>query len=403
MKIRSDIATFEALEPRQLFSADAAAPALPAEALPGGTDPGQIEVGAAYWRMDRVAYDGILDARASRRMTYVDYMLCDEWGGTVADAEKSPTTDEDDLMCWAASASNVLEWTGWGLVDGMTNTDEMFAYYQDHWTNEGGLPFHAWEWWFSDTFGANPPAEHAQVDVEGGGFYPDERFRDYHHSEYVPAWALSGIDEFLHSGYGVNLFITTEAGGGHLLTCWGVRTDIDDPTDYLGVWVTDSDDDQDSTRPRDRLRYYRVTLEGGDWGRWHLRNFHGSDDWQISTVYGLAPRPVELPPFDPYGRLPWDDPIGSKSPMGDPFGSSAAKASAVPEAGVKTFAMNATSPAHRGALTGVALASKTRFAPASRAGASPNRPAPARSHVLSSAGGPGLDSFPQRLLRPLLR
>lgn len=403
MKVPSDIATFEALEPRQLFSADVAAAALPAEPAPAGTDPGQIEVGTAYWRTDRVAFDGVVDVRASRRLTHVDYMLCDEWGGTVADAEKSPTTEDDDLMCWAASASNVLEWTGWGPVDGMTNADEMFAYFQDHWTNEGSLPFFAWEWWFDGTNDAYPDPGVAQVDVEGGGFHPDERFQDYFHSERVWAWTLSAVDEYLHSGYGVNLFITTGAGDGHLLTCWGVRTDIDDPTDYLGIWVTDSDDDQHSTTPRDRLRYYRVTHEGGEWGPWHLRNFYGSDDWQIRKVSALAPRPAELPHFDPYGRLPWEDPIGSKSPIGDPFGSSAAKASAAPEAGMKPLELNTTAPADRGIRTGATLSPKTRFASVSLAGASLLPPAPARSGVLRSAGQLRLDPSQQRLFTPLLR
>ena len=41
------------------------------------------------------------------------YYLWDDWGGTYSDAEKSPTNTDDDLMCWAASAANLLAWTGW--------------------------------------------------------------------------------------------------------------------------------------------------------------------------------------------------------------------------------------------------------------------------------------------------
>ena len=59
--------------------------------------------------------------------------------------------EEDDLMCWAAAASNVLEWTGWGVVGGMTNTDEMFQHFQDHWTDLGGSSEYAWNWWFDGT------------------------------------------------------------------------------------------------------------------------------------------------------------------------------------------------------------------------------------------------------------
>ena len=48
----------------------------------------------------------------------ISYFVYDEWGGTFYDAEKSPTNTEDDLMCWAAAASNILTWTGWGFPTG---------------------------------------------------------------------------------------------------------------------------------------------------------------------------------------------------------------------------------------------------------------------------------------------
>ncbi|HUU42822.1 MAG TPA: proprotein convertase P-domain-containing protein, partial [Planctomycetota bacterium] len=66
--------------------------------------------------------------------TGTSYLLTDFHGGTWSDTEKSPTNTEDDLMCWAAAASNVLEWTGWGETGGMTTSDQMFAYFQNHWT-----------------------------------------------------------------------------------------------------------------------------------------------------------------------------------------------------------------------------------------------------------------------------
>ena len=86
------------------------------------------------------------------------------WGGTYYDAEKTPPGDSDDEMCWAAAASNVLAWTGWGdvaSVDGadlhtINETDAIFKYFQTHWTDEGGWPIDAWAWWFS---GINPDSE----------------------------------------------------------------------------------------------------------------------------------------------------------------------------------------------------------------------------------------------------
>jgi hypothetical protein len=84
------------------------------------------------------------------------YLLTEHWGGMSSDADKSIFDSDDDLMCWAAAASNVLEWTGWGLVDhwdGLTwrsidTVDEMFAHFQAQWLDVGGFPSVAWGWWF---------------------------------------------------------------------------------------------------------------------------------------------------------------------------------------------------------------------------------------------------------------
>ena len=64
------------------------------------------------------------------------YKLYDWHGGTWCDAEKTADNAEDDLLCWAAAACNVMNWTGWGFVingtQDITNEDEMFRYFQDH-------------------------------------------------------------------------------------------------------------------------------------------------------------------------------------------------------------------------------------------------------------------------------
>ena len=44
----------------------------------------------------------------------IDYFVYNDYGGSWSDAEKNNVNTEDDLMCWAAASSNVLDWTGWG-------------------------------------------------------------------------------------------------------------------------------------------------------------------------------------------------------------------------------------------------------------------------------------------------
>ncbi|MCK4914046.1 MAG: PEP-CTERM sorting domain-containing protein [Planctomycetes bacterium] len=214
----------------------------------------------------------------------VDYMLYDNYGGTWCDAEKALGNNEDDYMCWAASASNVLEWTGWGNVGGITNTDEMFGYFQDHWTDAGGMMEYGWDWWFDGTNTSQNWDGWSHVDVAGGGFYPTENFGDYFHSSSDDAVAMATIAGYLSSGYGTTLAVY-KPKCGHAITVWGYKYGLNS-SDYLGIWVSDSDDDKNGTGVRpNSLRYYDVSMSGG---KWYIDGFYGSDEWYIGEVHGLA-------------------------------------------------------------------------------------------------------------------
>ena len=227
----------------------------------------------------------------------VDYYLFDDSGGTWADADKTNLETADDLMCWAASASNILEWTGLGNVMGFTNTDQMFAYFQDHWTDRGGLMEYGWDWWFSGTYngpvvggleltGSSDPVW-SQPDVAGGNFYPSLNFSDYFHETWGSPATLSAVDQYLQSGYGTTLAVYSSARG-HSLTVWGLQYDIDDPAYYTGIYVTDSDDRTNV------LRYYEVENVAGNW---YVQGLYGTNTtWQIRGVQAMSqiPEPATI-------------------------------------------------------------------------------------------------------------
>ncbi len=217
----------------------------------------------------------------------LSYYGYDDWGGTWHDAEKSPTNSEDDLMCWAAAASNVLASTGWGFPAGesFSNEDDIFGYFQDHWTDQGSVMEFGWDWWFDGTNesqgGDWVENGWSQVDVAGGGFWdPPYNFENYYYRTWQDDLAMSAIDTYLHDGYGVTLGVY--GSGGHAVTCWGYE--YDDEGNYLGIYITDSDDNKTSDNPPDMLRYYAV-LETGD--QWFLQNFYGFSDWYIGEVQAL--------------------------------------------------------------------------------------------------------------------
>lgn len=218
------------------------------------------------------------------------YYLMDDWGGTFYDAEKTEDNEEDDSMCWAASASNILAWSGWGNSVG--DADDIFAYYQDYWTDDGGSVSYGWNWWFdgtNDSQGFDDDIngnKWSQVDVDGGGgFYDGYSFSDYYLASWSTLYAVRNIAYLLSSGYGTSLSVS-----GHAITCWGFE--YDDAGYISGLYVTDSDDDKTTDNAEDVLAYYDVVYGSG---AWYLLDFYDSDTSYITAVYGLSSMPVPAP------------------------------------------------------------------------------------------------------------
>jgi len=213
------------------------------------------------------------------------YYLWDSWGGTWHDAEKTPSNTEDDYMCWAAASANVLEWTGWGDVPGQNfnNEDDIFAYYQDHWTDQGGMMEFGWHWWFDGTNPSQGWEGWSQVDVPGGGFWdPPYDFDNYYHRTWQDDLALAAIDSYLHAGYGTALAVYN-GSYGHAITEWGYEYQ---QGAYEGIYITDSDNSKSSDNPPDTLNYYNVSYNDTD-SKWYLQDFYGSNSWYIGEVQGL--------------------------------------------------------------------------------------------------------------------
>jgi hypothetical protein len=214
------------------------------------------------------------------------YFLCDHWGGMPHDAKKTVSNTEDDLMCWAAAASNILAWTKWGFPEGQAfnNAASIFKHFQDHWVDSAGEPNDALKWWFT-----GKDEDFHNVDVLGGGGFwksAEYSFEKYYHVQYERTKALSAIADFLHKGYGVILQLIAEKSGGHMITCWGYEQN--DEGRYLGIYTTDSDD---SSRG---LRYYEINQDKSgldEWAKykdwWYFTYYHNSIRFLLGAVYAL--------------------------------------------------------------------------------------------------------------------
>lgn len=171
---------------------------------------------------------------------FFDYFVYDEYGGTWKDVNK--TEPDESNLCWAFSASNLLDWTGWSVFDTLF---KIFHDYKANWTNNGSLMKYAWRWWLN---GTPPPStfgeEWARLKPEasGGQYWGEYNFSDSYRFHYKTN-VMGAIKEFLHNGFGVAIALYESGdsqGVGHALTVWGYRYYADGTV--MGLWVTDSDD-----------------------------------------------------------------------------------------------------------------------------------------------------------------
>lgn len=180
------------------------------------------------------------------------------------DAEKDSVNTEDDDLCWAASAANILTWSGWraGFTakagDGVEDSIFDWLEAQDP-VDAGGWQNWAWNFWFTGTElgGHYNGSTHA-------GFYTAAQYN----AALDQSWnnddqAIQTAANWLQNDYGVGLAIWDPAFY-HAVTLWGI--DTDSLGKYIGVWITDSDNDKNGSDPRpNSLNYYKISNHDGYW------------------------------------------------------------------------------------------------------------------------------------------
>lgn len=230
-----------------------------------------------------VVFCFVVAGNAAHAISYFNFY---EFNRTWYDANKT-ADPEDDLLCWAAVASNMLRYSGWTHGLPYASEDDIFDYFIDHWTNEAGSPYYGVDWWLDGTNDKQGEAGWAQVDVPGGGFFPTFSFDDYYSFSSDDATALDTIADYLRQNLAVGLWLG--GGGAHLVTAWGY--DYDASGNYLGVWLADSDDYSGYKT----VSYYDILYNAAT-NQWFLQNYNGSNAWYIGEVHGLAsiPEPTTM-------------------------------------------------------------------------------------------------------------
>ena len=175
----------------------------------------------------------------------------------IIDAEKCTSITQDDMMCWAATASNMLYYTGWLLQD-TTNEDEVFTVFVDNFRYGklyGGKANYAVEWYFTGSYTPTNWSEWDKPYANTGEYFNNITLSNYLYTKDATASNFTLAVDKLQDGYAIGLSFGyyTASGtrnGGHAITLWGMTYDtslsVTDPNYYTGIIVTDSDDDKSS-------------------------------------------------------------------------------------------------------------------------------------------------------------
>jgi hypothetical protein len=201
------------------------------------------------------------------------YYLYSQWGGTWHDANKSGV--DDSLMCWAASASNILDWGRWDTVSDSTES-QIFGELKEHWTDNRGWQSWAWNWWLT---GAQAPYKiYAYANIPGGGAnFPGTSF----YSNYSTAFGsseMATMDALMNKGYGISLVIGPNHTNQHAITCWGYDYVMNGTTkQYTALYITDSDDGVVALK--------KMNLAYSAAHGWYFTD--GYTNWDITGVYAF--------------------------------------------------------------------------------------------------------------------
>ena len=189
------------------------------------------------------------------------------------DADKSESNTEDDNLCWAATASNMLWHTGWASVTNARNEQEFFdTYFVNSWPDAGGNVETAISWFMNDqsyyggSTNAYTFAGHYSQLMGQYGESPSDYVVVYSATE---SGVLQNLSASLAKGDAVGLSARVySTQNGHAITCWGYAVNTSysstDPRYYAGLYITDSDDEK-SDKFDDELNERKLLYIGLEW------------------------------------------------------------------------------------------------------------------------------------------
>lgn len=222
-----------------------------------------------------------------------------KYGSGNIPAGVDPNDTTDSKMCWAAAASNILRYTGWGIdldesgypVD---PTVDIYHEFLAAFPNDFGSVWMA----FKNYFSWHYPLEDLNIYFHKKEFIANDPIDNFFDINSIGDWTSGGLP------YGVYLSldrykksvdengnISYELKGGHAITLWGYDQVLlgDGTLDYIKLYITDSDD---GSGFKDAVYSLRLEqLDGTSSKNWIVRGmpyFNSENDfWVLDKAYAL--------------------------------------------------------------------------------------------------------------------
>lgn len=237
------------------------------------------------------------------------------------DYDKSRSDNDDDLLCWAASASCVLDyWQSLYITSSAIPTGkDIWNRFKEASNDQAGNAIYGIQWWISgDYAGTTNRAAYSisstSVPIETnisqfGGYYWDvipetdgskhKHLTNFLHQTLIPTDFEVMIDNLLYAP--ISLLIRSNYGMSHMITLWGLEYEINSSgvSEITSMWITDSDDYTNQLREIETFRNGSSSLLYLDYSQfsdenvWLIQynyiNVAESDTWDFQR---LIPEPT---------------------------------------------------------------------------------------------------------------
>lgn len=236
-------------------------------------------------------------------LTNVDFIDAEKEFTDVAEGEIA----SDANLCWAAAASNMLRFSGWGSEAGFRTEDDLFESFISAFTDAGGSYTYGLDWFFNGNYAMQGVDGWSQLRAPGesgtylSAYAADSLYQTYEISNHIDNLrpVLAALERDCAVGISIGNYLSSFRIGGHAITLWGYLHDTSaspySKEAYPAIFISDSDSDKyDGELRRQAPNRLRVMMMDG------VFDGFGADSWELDYPSWFPWRLESFTVLEPY-------------------------------------------------------------------------------------------------------